>query len=133
MDSFVDISDKITVINTTYSDTPTYLVNAPNDSYVVISEISIGIDSNFASLGKFQGRLNAKPFTSKNSTSGEVGLLKDFSIPTTEKSFLVIEPQNTLDLNFRVTSGSAVVQCAVTGVIVTRDEFELLRKKYLGV
>jgi hypothetical protein len=132
MDSFIDIGDVTTVTNTAYSSTPTYSVTAPNDKYVVVGEISIGIDSNFASVGKLQGKLNSKIFTSKNSSNSEISLIKDYAVPSPEKSFLFIEPQNTLEINTRVTSGTAKIQCSVSGVEVTRDEFMLLRKKYLG-
>lgn len=131
--ALADISPKQTISTTTYSLTPIYKVTAPNDNYILLSQISLGADSNFLNDGFVDIEINGNKITSNSNALNEVQLISNLSIEFGVKDFIFIEPGSSLNINCRISSGSGTVQFAVTGTVVTKNEFQALRNKYLGV
>ena len=130
----VDVSEKLSITNTTYdSSTPTYKLTASGDRYFKITEIALGVDSNFVANGKLQASVNGEVFTNQSAALQEISLIQNMTIRFTDDDFIFVEPNGSLNLDFRVTSGSADVQVQVTGVNLSRQEFERLRKKREGI
>lgn len=132
MEALLDIMDKTTVSATTYG-TTRYVLKSPNGRKIMLSQISIGVDSNFLSTGKIQLSINGSNSTTQNSSNQEVSLISNLTLDFKEKDFIFIEENSDIHIEFRVTSGSGVVQVVTIGTVLTIDEFNLLRKKYLGV
>jgi hypothetical protein len=133
MRALLDVSDKLTVTQTTYAATPVYTLKAPNDEFILLATINIGADSTFLNSGKISAKINGNFITSQGAVSRETGLIQNLSLEFKERDFIFVEPQSSLDIDLRMTTGTGTVQIAVTGTIVTRSEFEVLRAKYLGL
>lgn len=131
MEPFFDLGDVTTVTNTTHPSTPTYKVTAPDDNFLVLGQISIGIDTDFISNGKVMMTLNGKVITSQGSSS-EISLVNNYTFDTKSQDFIFLEPHQTFELFARVASGSGKIQTGITGTLLTREEFRKLQKKYLG-
>jgi len=133
MDQFFDCSDVLTVDNTAYDyATPDYrLVIPPPDQYLMIGQIAIAGDSNFFSNGRMQIRINGRSVTAKAGSQAEVHVLTFATFESKSQDFLFVEPNHSIEINARVTGGSAQAQFMVTGTLLSRDEFERRRKAYL--
>lgn len=132
MDAKIDISEKLTITNTTYSTTPSYSLQVPFDKYLLVSQIALGFDGNMLANGKIQIKVNGSATTSSGVSGGEVGVIANLTIDFKEKDFIVVEPQSSIDINMRVTGGTATSQVMVTGTLLTRDEYIKLKNKFFG-
>lgn len=132
MEALVDISSKLSVSNTAYGSTPTYKYSVPFDKYVLIRQIAIGADSDFIATGLFQLKINGSNATSQATANTEVGVIGNLAIEFGEKDFIYVEPQGTVEINMRVSSGSGTAQVIISGTVLSRNEFEKVRAKYLA-
>lgn len=132
MEILLHTPDKITVSNTAYADDKGYTLKAPGDRYLLISQISFGADGNFLSNGKIKLRSNGK-FTETGADENEFGLISNFTYEFGEKDFFYISPNNKIEIFHKIASGTGVVQYFITGTLLTEEEFNQVKKKYLGV
>jgi len=132
MKPLIDISDKQTITVTAYPDPATYSYTCPNDAYALIRQISIGCNQDFQNNGRVQIKLNGTAVTTKSNALQEVQLISGLTIDFKEGDFVIIPPQSKIEVNARVTTGTGLIQPMVSGVLLSPDEYELLKIKYLG-
>jgi hypothetical protein len=129
-----DVSSINSVSNTTYDESsPTYSLQAKNGEYILITEISLGMDSNFLSVGYAQVSIAGQNVTSENSSSNENQFIANYTFNfTSTNAFVALEPGQSVKVNARVSSSSGKLQVGVSGIRLTQSEYFALRAKFLG-
>lgn len=131
--ALVDISEAFSVSNTEYSDTPTYSLRAKDNRFLLLSQIALGTNSLFSSNGRLQIKINGVAVTNQSSPLQEVRIIKDLTLDFKDKDFIIIPANGTLEVFARMTSGTGKLQVAVSGTILTPEEYEMIKKKYMGM
>lgn len=123
---------KKTVTNTTMDyTTPLHKIAAKSGQYIILSEISLGFDTVFLTYGYVQIKINGVPVTEGTS---EMQFLTNYTFDlNNDKLFIGLEPGGSVEIFARSSSGTGSIQTGIIGMECTPYEYELLRKKHLGL
>lgn len=131
MKAIKEISEVFAVSNTEFNATPAYQLEATNARYIVIKEISLSFDSNMQSNGKFLLRIAGSSVTSQGASSeqnvtstGVINFNYDIS-----PLFVHLEPGQSLDIDFKISTGSGDAQVFVSGYELNAEEFAKFKEK----
>lgn len=129
MKNITKIPTKKTISATSINyDSPDFSLVNSGDKVILISELSLGFDSNFTSNGSVD--LVIAGIKVSDTPFEPIGNITfDYS---GEKDLCYLPPNEKLQVYYKVTSGSGVVQYSVKGVEYSLSEWDLILKKHFG-